>query len=159
MPFDAEDFSTEVPLGQVLRLPCKFIEGKSNFTSKQVDNIAQFLKKSGKNLFPVVVKTKGDDTYEATLNIQILEAAKKAGIRYVWCIVVDDEMLTQVQAEAGLVAKTSKARQSKTPKPVAEPKDKALKDMTVKDLKEMAKQRKIAGYSKMKKPELVKALS
>ncbi|MGE5656607.1 MAG: Rho termination factor N-terminal domain-containing protein [Actinomycetota bacterium] len=45
------------------------------------------------------------------------------------------------------------------PEPKVEPESKSLKDLTVKKLKEIAKQRKIAGYNNMKKPELIKALS
>lgn len=54
-----------------------------------------------RNFLPVIVKLLGEDSYEAIYNVQILEAARKAEVDFVWCIVVDDEILEQIKVESG----------------------------------------------------------
>ncbi len=101
--FQEEEFSSEIPLKQVLRLPCKFIQGKSNVPAKQIEAIAQQLSKTEKNILPVVVKLLEQDNYQSVFNTQILDGARLAKKDFVWCIIVDESMLAQVQIEAGLV--------------------------------------------------------
>ncbi len=101
--FQEEEFSNEIELGQVLRLPCKFIQGKSNVPPKQIEAIAEQLSKTEKNILPIVVKPLDEDNYQSVFNTQILDGARLAKKDFVWCILVDEPMLAQVQIEAGLV--------------------------------------------------------
>ncbi len=96
-----DEVSLDITLGQVLRLPCKFIKGKSTTDPVLVETIARQLKNTKKNLLPIIVKALGEDNYQAIFNIQILEAARKADLDFVWCMVVDDKMNAQIQIESG----------------------------------------------------------
>jgi len=96
-----DDSSLDITLGQVLRLPCKFIQGKSSVDKVLIKSISQQLSTTGKNLLPLIVKALDEDDYQAVLNTQILDAAKLAKLDFVWCIVVDDQMQEQVQIESG----------------------------------------------------------
>ncbi|HEY9649760.1 MAG TPA: hypothetical protein V6C95_03790 [Coleofasciculaceae cyanobacterium] len=96
-----DESSLDITLGQVLRLPCKFIQGKSDADKTLLKSISQQLSTTGKNILPVIVKALDEDDYQAVLNTQILDAAKLAKLDFVWCIVVDEPMLTQVQIESG----------------------------------------------------------
>lgn len=96
-----DDSSLDMTLGQVVRLPCKFIQGKSSADKTLLKSISQQLKATGKNILPVIVKVLDEDDYRAVLNTQILDAAKLANLDFVWCIIVDEAMLTQVQIESG----------------------------------------------------------
>ncbi|MEG4322152.1 MULTISPECIES: hypothetical protein [unclassified Microcoleus] len=102
-PFQEEEFSADIPLGQVLRLPCKFIQGNSNVPAKQIEAIAAQLSKTEKNILPIVVKLLEQDNYQSVFNTQILDGARLAKKDFVWCIIVDESMLAQVQIESGLV--------------------------------------------------------
>jgi hypothetical protein len=102
-PFKEEEFSADIPLGQVLQLPCKFIQGKSNLAAKQIEAIAQKLSKTEKNILPIVVKPLDEDNYQSVFNTQILDGARLAKKDFVWCIIVDEPMLEQIHIEAGLV--------------------------------------------------------
>lgn len=102
-PFQEEEFSADIPLGQVLQLPCKFIQGKSNVAAKQIEAIAEQLSKTEKNILPIVVKPLDEDNYQSVFNTQILDGARLAKKDFVWCIIVDEPMLEQIQIEAGLV--------------------------------------------------------
>lgn len=104
--FHEEEFEDEIPLGQVLRLPCQFIQGKSNVAAKQIEAIAQQLSKNEKNILPIVVKLLEEDNYQSVFNTQILDGARLAKKDFVWCIIVDEPMLEQIQIEAGLVLTT-----------------------------------------------------
>jgi hypothetical protein len=96
-----DESSLDITLGQVLRLPCKFIQGNSKAEKALLKRISQQLQATGKNILPVIVKALDEDDYQAVLNTQILEAAKLANLDFVWCIVVDDQMQAQVQIESG----------------------------------------------------------
>jgi hypothetical protein len=96
-----DESSLDITLGQVLRLPCKFIQGDSKADKALLKSISQQLQARGKNILPVIVKALDEDDYQAILNTQILEAAKLANLDFVWCIVVDDQMQAQVQIESG----------------------------------------------------------
>lgn len=98
-----DDSSLNVTLGQVLRLPCKFIQGESGADKILIRSISQQLSATQKNILPVIVKALDEDDYQAVLNTQILDAAKQAGLDFVWCIIVDNPMLTQIQIESGQV--------------------------------------------------------
>jgi hypothetical protein len=97
----------DVALGQVLRIPCKFIKGKSDAHPIVIKTIAQELKTTGKNILPVIVKQLAEDKYQAVLNTQILEGARQAKSDFVWCIVVDEQMQAQVQVESGQVLRVN----------------------------------------------------
>lgn len=101
MALAEQDSFVSTPLGQTLRIPCKFIEGKSDAPAIQIMAIAEQLKAASKNIVPVVIRLLGEDDYKAILNTQILDAARKAKLDFVWCIVVDKAMETQALTEAG----------------------------------------------------------
>ena len=96
-----DDSSLNITFGQVIRLPCKFIQGKPITDKALIKSISNQLSSTGKNILPVIVKALDEDDYQAVINSQILEAAKQAGLDFVWCIIVDDPMLAQVQIESG----------------------------------------------------------
>ncbi|WP_310425994.1 hypothetical protein [Chamaesiphon sp. VAR_48_metabat_135_sub] len=89
------------PLGQVLRLPCKFIQAKSSVEEMVINAIAKELVITGKNVLPVMVKLLKEDKYTSVFNSQIVIAAQRAGLDFVCCIVVDDEMAAQLKIESG----------------------------------------------------------
>jgi hypothetical protein len=93
--------STSTPLGQVLRLPCKFIGGKSSTEVMVINAIAKELDLAGKNVLPIMVKILKEDKYTAVFNSHILVAAQQAGLDFVYCIVIDDEMAAQLKVETG----------------------------------------------------------
>jgi hypothetical protein len=106
MPTQTETFQEsplDLPLGQVLRLPCKFIKGKSEGQQIVIKAIAQELKTAGKNIVPVIVRLISENKYQVILNDQILEAARQAKLDFVWCIVVNKAMQSQVEIETGQV--------------------------------------------------------
>lgn len=103
---------TSTPLGQVLRLPCKFIQGKSSAESMVINAIANELAISGQNVLPVMVKQLKEDKYDVVFNTQILMAARQAGLDFIYCIVVDDEMAAQLKVEAGKNLKVNLNRAS-----------------------------------------------
>jgi len=96
-----DESSLDITLGQVLRLPCKFIQGNSKAEKALLKRISQQLQATGKNILPVIVKALDEEDYQAVLNTQILDAAKLAKLDFVWCIVVDEQMQAQVEIESG----------------------------------------------------------
>lgn len=96
-----DDPAITVPLGELIRLPVKFIKGKSDLPAIVAQAIAPQIQATGKNILPVVVIVLGEDKYQATTNAQILEAARLAKLDFVWCIAIDEAMHTQIQTEAG----------------------------------------------------------
>ena len=96
-----DDPAVTTPLGQLLRLPVKFIKGKSDSPAIVVQAIAPQLQATGKNILPVVVIVLGEDKYQAVLNAQILEAARLAKLNFVWCIAINEAMQAQIKTEAG----------------------------------------------------------
>ena len=99
--FDDGDSIFEVELGRILRIPCQFIKGESDAHPALVKNLAKQMKNTGQNLLPVIVKFLEEDNYEAIQNTQILEAVRQANLDFVWCIVVNEQMLTQILVESG----------------------------------------------------------
>jgi DNA uptake protein ComE-like DNA-binding protein len=97
--------SASTPLGQVLRLPCKFIQGTSSTSPIVIDTIAKELANTGKNVLPVMVKMVKEDKYAAVFNTKILLAAKQAKLDFVYCIVIDEEMNSQLKVETGKTIK------------------------------------------------------
>jgi energy-converting hydrogenase A subunit M len=103
MPIFEALLPDELELGAVLRIPVEFVEAKSKSKSNEtlVKSLANKLKISNKNILPIIVKQKDEDSYEAIHNTLILEAAKQAGLDFVWCIPVDSKMEAQILAETG----------------------------------------------------------
>jgi DNA uptake protein ComE-like DNA-binding protein len=93
------------PTGQILRLPCKFIQGTAPIAPAIIDAIAKELVSTGRNVLPVMVEVVKKDKYAAVYNAHILLAAKQAGLDFVYCIVVDREMSAQLKIEAGKTIK------------------------------------------------------
>jgi hypothetical protein len=61
------------------------------------------LKKSERNVLPVIAKETKEDHYDVILNAHILEACRQAKLDFVWCILVDDRMESQLQLEISQV--------------------------------------------------------
>jgi hypothetical protein len=97
--------NTATPTGQVLRLPCKFIQGTATIAPAIIDTIAKELVNAGKNVLPVMVEIVKKDKYAAVFNQHILLAAKQAGLDFVYCIVIDREMADQLKVETGKIIK------------------------------------------------------
>ncbi len=91
----------ETELGKVIRLPLFEVQGNQEVHPALLKNLAKQIKRNEQNFLPVIVKLLGEDSYEAIYNVQILEAARKAEVDFVWCIVVDDEILDQIKVESG----------------------------------------------------------
>ncbi len=107
MPLATIDSSISNPLGQILRLPCKFIKGESKASAMIISAIADELKKIERNVLPVIVKQHGEDKYQVVLNDHIIAAARQAKLDFVWCIIIDDNMEKQLQVEMGKVVRTN----------------------------------------------------
>jgi hypothetical protein len=107
-PFKSEEFSQNINFGELSRLPCKFIKGKSTVSPAIVKAIAQNLKKTHKNIVPLFVQLVGENRYQAVANIQILDAAKQANLDFIWSIIVDRDMLERVLLEMGIVPQPEK---------------------------------------------------
>ncbi|PSB31726.1 hypothetical protein [Stenomitos frigidus] len=103
MVISLNDPTVDVPLGQILRIPCKFVKGKSETQPIVIQTIAHELSATGKNILPVIVRLLGEDRYQAILNTQILDAARQAKLDFVWCIVVNQLMQQQIEVESGQV--------------------------------------------------------
>ena len=93
----------DIALGRILRIPCKFIQGQSSAPPILIKNISQQLQATGKNILPVIIKQMGEDNFVATQNVHLLEAARQAKLDFIWCIVVNDQMQSQVQIESGQI--------------------------------------------------------
>ena len=91
----------EIELGKILCLPLLQIAGNQEFHPALIKNLAKQIQKKERNYLPVIVKLLAEDSYEAIYNVQILEAARQAEVDFVWCIVVDDEILDQIKVESG----------------------------------------------------------
>lgn len=101
MALAIDDSAISAPTGQLLRIPVKFIKGKSDTSPIVISAIASQLQTIRKNVLPVMVRATSDDQYQAIFNIHILEAARQAKLDFIWCIAVDAEMQTQLQVEIG----------------------------------------------------------
>jgi hypothetical protein len=101
------DSSIDTPLGQILRLPCKFVKGETDTSAIIIAAIAAELKQTGRNVLPVIVQQSSEDQYKAVLNAHIIAAARQAKLDFVWCIVVNDSMEQQLQVEVGDVVRIS----------------------------------------------------
>lgn len=99
--FEENESIFELELGRILRIPCQCVQGTSNAHPALLKNLTKQMQKTGKNLLPIVVELLEEDRYEAIQNTQILEAARQANLDFVWCIVVDKQMLTQILVESG----------------------------------------------------------
>lgn len=95
-----EDFSD---VGQYLRLPLRQIKmiekaEQSNFII--IEAIAEKLKQNKRNFLPIIVEEVEEYQYKAFLNSHIIEAAQKANLDFVWCILADSERRKQIEVEA-----------------------------------------------------------
>ncbi len=93
----------DIELGKVIRLPLFQVTGNQQVHPALLNNLAKQIQKNERNYLPVIVKLLDEDSYEAIYKVQILEAARKAEVDFVWCIVVDDEILDQIKVESGEV--------------------------------------------------------
>jgi ADP-ribosyltransferase exoenzyme len=127
------------PLGQILRQPVKFLQGKSTASPALIDELAAELKKSGKNVSPIYLHEDDKGTFKVVGNAHILEAARKAKLDFVQTVIVDKKMAEQLAIENGKKpAKSSKkdelADLSDTPTMIVEKAEKAIEqDKTKKE--------------------------
>jgi hypothetical protein len=91
------------PTGQILKLPCKFMHARSDMSASVSPLGIKELEKSRRNVFPIIAKETDEDHYEVILNAHILEACRQAKLDFVWCILVDDRMESQLQLEISQV--------------------------------------------------------
>jgi ribosomal protein L21 len=107
MLLTTKESSIDNPLGQILRLPCKFIKGESDVSPMIISAIADELKQTNRNVLPVVVMSAGEDKYKVVLNSHILAAARQAKLDFIWCIIINDDMEKQLQVERGEVVRAN----------------------------------------------------
>ncbi|NEP41424.1 MAG: hypothetical protein F6K35_20215 [Okeania sp. SIO2H7] len=88
-------------LGKIIKIPHKLIKGDYEGDLKAIKRLAKHLKNTKKNLIPVAVQMLDEENYIALHNLQILAAVKDAGLDFVWCVIVDDELFKQVLIESG----------------------------------------------------------
>ena len=95
-----EDFSS---IGAYLRLPRKQIRLRKNEAKTHiavVSAIAERLKSNKRNFLPLIVEQIDEDEYEVLFNSHVLEAAQKAELDFVWCILADEARRKQIEVEA-----------------------------------------------------------
>lgn len=95
-----EEFSD---VGKYLRLPLHQIKlqgqtDKSN--SIVIEAIAEKLKQNQRNFLPIIVEEVDEDEYKVLLNGYVLEAAEKAKLDFVWCILADEQRRKQIEIES-----------------------------------------------------------
>ncbi|MDR9403197.1 MAG: hypothetical protein RI580_07140 [Halothece sp. Uz-M2-17] len=95
-------------LGYIIGLSCDLVQAKykSKVHPTVVDQITRQLKEKQRNYFPVIVFEVEEEQYEAVENIHILEAAKRANMDFVWCMIVDENINRQVSIEKGELNRT-----------------------------------------------------
>lgn len=90
--------------GSYTRIPTHKIQLPEGYTSPaseaKIKKIAEQLKAKGRNFKPMMVEEIGEDEYEVFENGYLLEAAKLAGIKFVWCVLVDSEAREMAEMEA-----------------------------------------------------------
>lgn len=126
----------------------------------------------GINWIPVIVKQIGESQYEVIGNSFIFAIALEAGLERVWCIVADDSDQTTELSQILAREKTPKINLSKASRDeiksaleylIEKPDNinevQSLENETLKNLRVIAKERGIKGFSKMKKGDLIKILA
>ena len=105
----------ELVLGEIVRIPCEFIQPsvKQKFNTAILKNTTAKLKQSGKNILPIFIKQVDEEEYEAIYNTLVLEAAKRAKLDFVFCIAIDDAMESQLLLEVGELLQVSLMDSSK----------------------------------------------
>jgi hypothetical protein len=103
MSFNIQASVIENPTGQILKLPCRFFHARIDMPTNFSQASVKELERTKRNVFPVIAKEKGEDNYEVILNAHILEACKQAKLDFVLCILVDDDMESQLQLEISQV--------------------------------------------------------
>ena len=101
--FDGSEDFFRIKRGQTVHLPINEVEGTSVGHEVLIKNIALHMKKTNKNFLPVIVKEIEENHYESCLNTPVLEAARLANLDFIWCIIVDNDMLQQIEIESGKV--------------------------------------------------------
>jgi hypothetical protein len=107
MPSTKSNSLISKPLGQILRLPCKFIKGETDTSPMIISAITNELKQVGRNIMPIIVRQSAEDRYKTVSNAHILMAARQAKLDFVWCIVIDESMEKQLHVEMGKVVQVN----------------------------------------------------
>ena len=101
--FDGSEDFFRIERGKTIHLPISEVEGTSVGNDILIKNIALHMRKTNKNFLPVIVKEIEENHYESCLNTPVLEAARLANLDFIWCIIVDNDMLQQIEIESGKV--------------------------------------------------------
>ena len=101
--FDGSEDFFRIERGKTIHLPIGEVEGTSVGHEVLITNIALHMKKTNKNFLPVIVKEIEENHYESCLNTPVLEAARLANLDFIWCIIVDSDLLQQIEVESGKV--------------------------------------------------------
>ena len=95
-----EEFSD---IGKYLRLPLyqiKLQERTEKSNSIVIEAIAEKLQQNQRNFLPIIVEEIDEDEYKVLLNGHVLEAAEKAKLNFVWCILADEQRRKQIEIES-----------------------------------------------------------
>ena len=95
---------TDLPLGQILRTPLKFMKPGSGPESKDKAT-PEFVAamKGKKNIQPIMVRETGPDAYEIISGHRTADAMKKSGSDFAQVVIMDDAMEKQWRMETGKV--------------------------------------------------------
>ena len=90
-------------IGKYLRLPLHQVKlqertEKANFVV--IEAIAEKLKQNQRNFLPIIVEEVDEDEYKVLLNGHVFEAAQKAKLHFVWCILADEQRRKQIEIES-----------------------------------------------------------
>jgi hypothetical protein len=91
-------------IGKYLRIPRKQIhlreQEKESTPAVLIEAIAEKLKVNQRNYLPIIIEEVDEDEYEVLLNGHVLEAAEKANLDFVWCILADEKRGKQIEIES-----------------------------------------------------------
>lgn len=89
-------------IGKYLRIPRKQIHlrEKESTPAVLIEAIAEKLKVNERNYLPIIIEEVDEDEYEVLLNGHVLEAAEKANLDFVWCILADEKRRKQIEIES-----------------------------------------------------------
>lgn len=91
-------------IGKYLRIPRKQIhlreQEKESTPAVLIEAIAEKLKVNERNYLPIIIEEVDEDEYEVLLNGHVLEAAEKANLDFVWCILADEKRRKQIEIES-----------------------------------------------------------
>lgn len=87
-----------IPISRITISPTEF----NNSEYQLENNLIKYMQRTGNNFLPVIVAKNKEkpDHYEVVSNSHILNAASKANLDYVWCLVVNSLIKQQIEIES-----------------------------------------------------------